>query len=100
MHHFISKQQEKYLRELKSNLKDKETILLLDFAENFSSRVQDASQSYNWVNTHSTIHPIVGYHHSEETGDLSVKSFAVISDCLDDTTAAVDTVKLNTNSLL
>lgn len=91
LHHFVSKQQAKYLKELKTSLKDDEMILLLDFAENYSFLVQDAPQSYHWVNTQATIHPFVAYHRSEETRDLCVKSLAVISDCLDHTTTAVAT---------
>ncbi|KAH9366227.1 hypothetical protein HPB48_001744 [Haemaphysalis longicornis] len=83
MHHFINKQQAKYLRELKSSIKDEEMICMLDFAVDYSILVQDAHAS------HDT--PLNSVNRSEETGDLCVKSLAVISDCLNRTAAAVAT---------
>ncbi|CAN7998596.1 unnamed protein product [Ixodes hexagonus] len=91
VNHFASKQQARYLRELKTGLKSKnEAIVLLDFAENYSFIVQDAPQSYHWVNDQASIHPVVIYFRPDESGaDISVRSFAVISDCLQHDTTAV-----------
>lgn len=90
VHHFVSKQQARYLRELKIRLKSNEAIVLMDFAETYSFIVQDAPQSYHWVNIRASIHPIVIYFRPDESGaDISVKSFALISDCLQHDTAAV-----------
>lgn len=81
VHHFVSKQQAKYLREVKTSLTKKEAIVLMDFSENYSSVEQDAPQSYHWVNVQATPHPVVTYLRAEEsTAELSVKSFVVISD--------------------
>ncbi|KAH9365234.1 hypothetical protein HPB48_003817 [Haemaphysalis longicornis] len=89
VHHFISKQQALQLRALKASLSKKEAVAVIDLAENYSSVIQDAPQSYHWVNTQATIHPIVVYYASENTEGPSVMSFAVISDCLEHDTAAV-----------
>ncbi|ESN90100.1 hypothetical protein HELRODRAFT_182794 [Helobdella robusta] len=50
-HHYISKEQLKYLSNSKENLKNSECIALMDFAENYSVIIQDAIQSQHWSNT-------------------------------------------------
>ncbi|ESO10181.1 hypothetical protein HELRODRAFT_168053 [Helobdella robusta] len=80
-HHYISKEQSKYLSDSKENLKNLECIALMDFAENYSVILQDAIQSHHWSNTQVTLHPIVLYYRDDE--NLSVKSVCMISDCLD-----------------
>ncbi|ESO05911.1 hypothetical protein HELRODRAFT_160003 [Helobdella robusta] len=50
-HHYISKEQLKYLSDSKENLKNSECIALMDFAENYSVIIQDAIQSQHWSNT-------------------------------------------------
>ena len=46
-HHFIVKNQNQYLKGLKTSLKPNECIIILDFAENFSFVVQDAAQAFH-----------------------------------------------------
>lgn len=48
-HSFITKSQSKYLKDLKSQLKTGEAIVLLDFSENFCYVIQDEVQSYHWT---------------------------------------------------
>ncbi|ESO09020.1 hypothetical protein HELRODRAFT_168952 [Helobdella robusta] len=86
-HHYISKEQLKYLSDSKENLKNSECIALMDFAENYSVIIQDAIQSQHWSNTQVTLHPIVLYYRDDE--NLSVKSVCMISDCLDHNVFAV-----------
>ncbi|ESO09924.1 hypothetical protein HELRODRAFT_167749 [Helobdella robusta] len=86
-HHYISKEQSKYLSDSKENLKNSECIALMDFAENYSVIIQDAIQSHHWSNTQVTLHPIVLYYRDDE--NLSVKSVCMISDCLDHNVSAV-----------
>ncbi|ESO06896.1 hypothetical protein HELRODRAFT_170931 [Helobdella robusta] len=50
-HHYISKEQLKYLSDSKKNLKSSECIALMDFAENYLVIIQDAIQSQHWSNT-------------------------------------------------
>ncbi|KAH9374579.1 hypothetical protein HPB48_009681 [Haemaphysalis longicornis] len=83
VHYFISKQHAQHLRALKASMSKKEAVAVMDFAENYSFVIQDAPQSYHWVNTQDIIHPIVVYYASENPDGLSVMSFSVISDGLE-----------------
>ena len=58
-HHFISKEQSRFITERKEELSNKEAIVLLDFAENYSFLVQDAVQGVHWDNTQATLHPLL-----------------------------------------
>ena len=58
-HHFVSKQQSKFLRQLKDNLGDDECIIQCDFAENFAPVIQDAIQSVHWTNIQTALHTSV-----------------------------------------
>ncbi|CAN8008965.1 unnamed protein product [Ixodes pacificus] len=90
-HHFVSKQQARYLRERKANIGKHEALVLVNFAENYSFIVQDAPQSYRWVNTQASVHPAVIYFRKQEatTQEISIKSFSFISDCLEHDAVAV-----------
>lgn len=90
-HHFVTKEQSRYLSSLKSKLPPTEAIIVLDFAENYSFIAQDAPQSFHWENTQATIHPIVAYYVSDIDGSLLHKSYAIISDCMTHDTAVVHT---------
>lgn len=80
-HHFISKKQSEYLRNLKENLKDNsECIALVDFSENYAFMVQDEVQSFHWTNNQATLHPFVIYF--KEDGLHKTKTLCVISDYL------------------
>ncbi len=94
VHHFISKHQSSYFRNLKENLSQSECIILLDFAENYSFIVQDAAQGYHWDNSQCTLHPFAVYiRDSTDDGSLQIKchSLCIISDCLKHDTVAVHT---------
>ena len=45
--HFIARLQANFLKELKSDLKENEVLILLDFADSYSFVVQDAVQGYH-----------------------------------------------------
>ena len=60
-HHFITKTQASYLKNIKDNLDNKTAIVLLDYAENYNFIYQDAIQSVHWDNTQATLHPAVIY---------------------------------------
>jgi hypothetical protein len=87
-HHFTAKSQAMFLKNLKVDLKPDEVIMLLDFAENYSFVVQDASQSFHWNNTQATLHPFVLYS-VDGCGNLECSSFCIISDSMSHSTAAV-----------
>ena len=86
-HDFISKQQAKFLRDQKEELKDGEIILLSDFSENYGFTIQDAAQGFHWTNSQATLHPSVVYY--KEDGKLKSASFVVVSDSLTHDTVAV-----------
>ena len=47
-HHYIAKHQLPYLSALKENLRPRETIIIMDFAGNYSFVVQNAAKGYLW----------------------------------------------------
>ena len=81
LQNIIAKKESEFLR-VKKSLKFDEAVLILDFAENYSFIVQDCAQSYNWNNTHATIHLFVLYYQNPETKEISSASFSFISNCM------------------
>ena len=57
-HDFITKQQARYLNDVKENLLPGEFLVIGDFSENYSFAVQDKAQSFHWNNSMATIHPL------------------------------------------
>ena len=55
------------------------SVIMLDFAENYSFLVQDAAQGFHWNNAQATIHPFVIYY-ADGSGKLAHKSYLCISD--------------------
>lgn len=63
---------------LKDNLEVGEFLVTLEFAKNYSFKVQDAVQSYHWTNDQATLHRyVVCYKNGRTTLN---KCFVVISD--------------------
>lgn len=80
-HHYIAKQQAKFLKCLKDELEVNEAINILDFSENYSFVIQDSVQGYYWSNDQATIHPLVTYYKDpEDPTELKVISHVMISD--------------------
>ncbi len=80
-HHFIAKHQSNHLKSLKENLSPSEIVVLMDFAENYSFIVQDASQGFHWENSQATVHPFAIYY--KGNGDnVECLSICAISDSL------------------
>ena len=77
-HHYISKSQEIFLQNLKSNLLVNEIIILLDFSENFSFIIQDEAQSFHWKNSQYTVLPFVVYHRNSDDEEITHKSFCFL----------------------
>lgn len=86
-HDFIAKIQLKYYQQLKERLGVGEFLVVMDFAENYSFIVQDASQSFHWNNAQATLHPFVIYFRKD--GVVHHQSFVAISDCNTHDTIAV-----------
>lgn len=74
----VAESQAQYLYNIKNNLQEGEFLVTLDFAENYSFKIQDAVQSYHWSNDQATLHPYVIYHKNGET--VVHECFVVISD--------------------
>ena len=79
-HSYIAKSQAKYLKKLKTELRDDECIVLGDFAENYEFVIQDEIQSYHWAKDSCTLHPIVVYFKAQGEEDIQHKSFCYMSD--------------------
>ena len=71
-HHFITKPQGNFLKDLKEELKENELKILLDFTENYSFIVQNAVQGYHWNNSQATLHLIIAYY-KENPKKITVK---------------------------
>ena len=70
-HHYIAKYQSTFLKDLKTHLElEKEGVLVLDFAENYSLLVQDAVQGFHWGNSQCTDHPLFSTFVSSPDGEL------------------------------
>lgn len=80
-HHFIAKEQTKYLMHCKQNLQTNECIMICDFSENYSFVVQDAIQGFHWSNAQCTIHPIAIYY-KDENDELQFTSLIAIAESL------------------
>ena len=79
-HDFIAKSQSKFLKKCKDELDENEVVILGDFAENYSSIIQNEVQAHYFNKNQSTLHPFVVYY--KEQGELKSKSVVIISDCL------------------
>lgn len=66
----------------------------MDFAENYSFLVQDASQAFHWNNSQATLHPIVVYYRSSSC-QLQNLSYVYFSDVLKHDHIAVYTMLTN-----
>lgn len=87
-HSFLSKQQSSYFNKVKENLGEQEILVVLDFAENYSFKIQDEVQSYHWSNDQATIHPFGIYY--MENNELKFTNFVIISDITKHNTFTVD----------
>jgi hypothetical protein len=87
-HHFISKQQSKYCRELKMNLSEDVILLQGDFSQNYSMITQNSTQgSFFNPPPQATLHTFLA---NVKSGEEIVKhSMCVFSDCTLHNTLAV-----------
>lgn len=89
-HHFISKNQSGFLKNLKMNLKSGEFLVIGDFAQNYSPIIQDAIQNHYWSNNQITVHPFVVYRSEFDENDQSkYDTFVIISECTTHNAVAV-----------
>lgn len=76
----MAKQQAAFLRQTKIDLGENEFIVSLDFSENYSFVVQDATQGWHWSKSRCTIHPFVMYYNNKKNNVLEHLSY-VIHNC-------------------
>lgn len=88
-HSFISSEQSKFLRDMKSFLQPCLLVVLCDFAENYYFVIQDEIQSYHRTNVQTTIHTFVIYHNESSSDTVSIKNLVIISHCPKYDTTAV-----------
>ena len=60
-HHYIFSAQSSYLKRRKESMSNSSSLVLMDFAENYSLYIQDEAQGYHWANKCCTVHPVVCY---------------------------------------
>lgn len=79
-HEFIYTKQRDYIHELKNGLMDggSTVMLTVDFGENYSFVVQNATQGFHWNNRQATIFPFVA--HFKKEGIIEYKTYFIISD--------------------
>lgn len=88
VHHFVSKSQSMYLNELKAHLQPNQSILQLDFAENYTCIQQESAQASYFSKQQVTLHPYVLYFKSDN--QLKTQSFCIVSDHMVHDSATVD----------
>lgn len=86
-HDFISKQQSRFVKDLKETLLPDEFMMSCDFAENYALVAQNSTPSFHWNNNQATIFTVVFYYKIDN--EIRHKSIAIISDNLTHDTAAV-----------
>lgn len=68
-HDFIAKRQSSFFETQKKSIKPNEFLVICDFSENYAFMVQNAIQSFHWVNKQCTIHPFVVYYKNGDNID-------------------------------
>ena len=61
-HGYVAKKQAEFFKQLKENLQFEECVIVLDFAENYSFLVQNATQGFLWNNSQAAIYPFTIYY--------------------------------------
>ena len=93
-YHYFAKHQETFFKDLKTHLEaEKEGLLVLDFAENYSFLVQDAVQGFHWGNSQCTGHSFLFYFCFPD-GELQHQSLCCFSDGLEHTIVMVFSVNV------
>ncbi|CAH0550783.1 unnamed protein product [Brassicogethes aeneus] len=106
LHSFLVKKQNEFINIKKEELNKNECIVVCDFSENYAFVIQDSVQGVHWNNNQATVHPFAIYFRNDD-GQISIKSFVVISECLHHDTIAVyafqkkliDFIKKNLNHI-
>lgn len=87
-HVFVKRQQSAYFEERKGNLVEGETLVQVDFAENYSCKHQDEIQSAHWNQDQITLFTVAIWTKSKAE-DLTCDSHVIVSDDLEHNKTAV-----------
>ena len=99
-HLFVAHWQYHQHRQLKENLKTGEVMLVMDFAENRSSKYQDEIKSAHYSKRQITLHPVVAFYHDQQSGELVRHALDFLSDDVDHDFNAVHHFTLKTIEFL
>lgn len=88
LHSFLVQKQNEFMNNKKEELREDECIVVCDFSENYAFVLQDSVQGVHWNNNQATVHPFAIYYRTDN-GDIGIKSFVIISECLHHDTIAV-----------
>ena len=88
-HHFVAKKQAEFYRYLKDNLKEGECLITCDFAQNYTSTIQDEVQSAFFDKHQITVFTVVTYHRDQNLAVIPT-SYGVISPDLKHDAAATN----------
>lgn len=82
LHDYINSMQKLFISQTKSETLLDESVVMIsaDFGQNYTFVIQDAIQSYHWINKQATIHPFVAHFWSREEAKVVYKTYFVISD--------------------
>ena len=79
-HVYIKTQQSKYFDEKLANLSEKEAVVQVDFAENYTCKHQDEIQTAHWNQEQVTIFTVAVWIKSSADGEKVCESHAIVSD--------------------
>ena len=78
VHLFRVAWQQHQLKTAKNHTRPKSVVLIMDYAENYTTSYQDKVQSARWVQNQIITHPIMGFVNSNDQAGLSTHNAAVI----------------------
>lgn len=77
-HDFIATKQARYMDDLKTNLRDGELLVTLDFSENYAFHMQNEIRAQHWSKDQATLHVYVVYY--KEKGKIKHLNCVVLSE--------------------
>jgi hypothetical protein len=84
VHQYIMRKQQEFFREMKNGLRNNpdHLVLTMDFSQNYTCVIQNATQSYRWSNIQATLHAFYATWYDPVTGSNLNKGFGIVSDNL------------------
>jgi hypothetical protein len=85
-HQRIASKQKEFIQNIREHviLENRTAVSVqVDFGQNYSFIVQDATQGFHWNNQQCTLHPFVVHYFRPTAAASEYKAYFAISDCLD-----------------